>query len=69
MEAFLVTKKRARREHLTRRDEMRHHSETAAILVTYHELEKASREARYDGTQPTFDKVRSAMRVALLLPP
>jgi hypothetical protein len=45
VEAFLVTKKRARREHLTRRDEMRHHSETAAILVTYHELEKASREA------------------------
>jgi hypothetical protein len=79
VEAFLVIHRRARRDHTTRRDEMRAHQETKAILTDYHQLEKASQEARYEGTpftnldltalEPKYIAVRKAMRSALGLQP
>jgi hypothetical protein len=58
---------------------MEQFAETRAIKAAYHQLQKLSREARYDGTpfiaadydrnvRPLYDAVRSAMRSALRLP-
>ena len=75
VEAFLVTKNGDYRNHDFRRNEMKRHAETSAILVAYHQLQKAADEARYEGTefrqadidgyQPLFEQVKSAMRRAV----
>jgi len=75
VEAFLVTKSAAYRDHDLRRSEMRRHAETTRVVVAYHQLHKAAKEARYDGTpftqkdldelEPMFLQVKSTMRQAL----
>lgn len=78
VEAFLMTIAPRSRTHDTRRIEMVKPPQTNAILIPYHQLYKASREARYDGTpfiaadlaryEPMFRAVKQAMRQALALP-
>ncbi|MBI2218868.1 MAG: hypothetical protein HYU51_16405 [Candidatus Rokubacteria bacterium] len=72
VEAFLVTKSTAYRDHLLRAPEMRRHPETRAIFTQYETLKKAAHEARYEGTpfQPSdvgrFEGCHNIVRDAMV---
>jgi hypothetical protein len=76
IDAFLTTHEpKTWDRHDDRLRQMERFPESRAIKTVYHQLQKLSREARYDGTpftvrdvdqnvRPLFDAVRAAMRPA-----
>lgn len=72
IEAFLVTRSAAYRDHTIRDQAMEREPETQGIRPTYNRLRKAAHEARYEGTpfRPgdvgEFEKMHDTIRRAML---
>ncbi len=75
VEAFLVTRSAAYRDHTIRDQAMEKETETRAIRATYNRLKKAAHEARYEGTpfRPTdvaeFERLHQMVKRAILVLP